>query len=125
MKKLYYALAMMLMSVAVSAHELTPTYPVIEPAYLSGVSVVQMSLWNRRNDANYYEINVYDVDWNPVNFATTERLMKIGYLERKIFDVYIRDVDKDKVEYICTVSKQLKEDVKSSGIKSRICSRMK
>ena len=125
MKKLYYALAMMLMSVAVSAHELTPTHPVIKPAYLSGVSVVQMSLWNRRNDANYYEINVYDVDWNPVNFATTERLMKIGYLERKIFDVYIRDVDKDKVEYICTVSKQLKEDVKSSGIKSRICSRMK
>jgi len=51
--------------------------------------------------------------------------MKMGYLERKTFDVYVRDVDKGKVEYICTVSKQLKEDVKSSGIKSRICSRMK
>ena len=125
MKKLYYALAMMLMSVALSAHELTPTYPVIEPAYLSGVSVIEMSLWNRRNDVKYYEINVYDIDWTPVEFATTERLIKIGYLERKIFEVYVRDEDKDKVEYICTVSKQLKEDVKSSGIKSRICSRMK
>lgn len=125
MKKLYYALAMMLMSVAVSAHELTPTHPVIEPAYLSGVSVIEMSLWNRRNDVKYYEINVYDIDWTPVEFATTERLIKIGYLERKIFEVYVRDEDKDKVEYICTVSKQLKEDVKSSGIKSRICSRMK
>ena len=125
MKKLYYALAMMLMSVAVSAHELTPTYPVIESAYLTGVSTIKMSLWNRRNDAKYYEINVYDVDWNPVDFATTERLMKVEYLERKSFDIYIRDDDKDKVEYICTVSKQLKEDVKSSGIKSRICSRMK
>lgn len=125
MKNLYYALAMMLMSVAVSAHELTPTYPAIEPAYLTGVSVIKMSLWNRRDDVKYYEINVYDVDWNRVDFATTERLMKIEYLERKNFNIYIRDDDKHKVEYICTVSKQLKEDVKSSGIKSRICSRMK
>jgi hypothetical protein len=84
-----------------------------------------MKMWNRRNDVQYYEIGVFDKEWSPVPFATSARLLKLGYLEHKSFEIYIRDKDATQVEYICTTSKQLKSDVLSSGIKSKICSRMK
>ena len=84
-----------------------------------------MKMWNRRNDAKYYEINVYDEEWNDIPFASTEKILKIDYLEHKKFHIYLRDEDTAMVTYICTTSKQLKQDVQSTGIKSRICSRVK
>jgi len=125
MNKIYYAIAAGFLSLEAAAHELTPTYPKLESAYMDGLSVVTMKMWNRRNDVEYYEISIFDKEWNPVPFATTDRLLKLGYLEHKSFDLYIRDKDKNKVEYICTTSKQLKADVKSTGVKSKICSRVK
>lgn len=108
-----------------NGHELTPTYPKLRPSYIDGVLVTDMHMWNRRSDAQYYEINVYDIDWNPIPFASTERIMQLDYLAHKDFEIYIRAKDEKKVEYICTTSKQLKEDVKSTGIKSMICSRVR
>ena len=125
MTKYGYAAALILLFNSAAAHELTPTYPEIEPAYVDGVSVIKMKMWNRRSDASYYEVNVFDGEWKSVPFATSEKIMKLGYLEHKSFELYIRDADYDKVEYICTTSKQLKQDVQSTGIKSRICSRVK
>jgi hypothetical protein len=123
MKRILLAAALAGSSAA--AHELTPTYPELVPSYIDGVSVTKMNMWNRRNDVSYYEIGVYDVDFNPLPFAAPERIFYIGYLERKTLEIYIRDSDIERVEYICTSSKQLKEDVKSTGIKSMICSRVK
>ena len=120
-----FAAALMLFANSAAAHELTPTYPEIEPAYVEGVSVIKMKMWNRRSDASYYEVNVYDGEWKSVPFATPDKIIKLGYLEHKSFELYIRDPDRDKVTYICTTSKQLKQDVQSTGIKSRICSRVK
>lgn len=125
MTKYGYAAALILFFNSAAAHELTPTYPEIEPAYVDGVSVIKMKMWNRRSDASYYEVNVFDGEWKSVPFATSEKVMKLGYLEHKSFELYIRDADCDKVAYICTTSKQLKQDVQSTGIKSRICSRVK
>ena len=125
MTKYGYAAALILFFNSAAAHELTPTYPEIEPAYVEGVSVIKMKMWNRRSDASYYEINVYDDDWKSVAFATPDRIIKLGYLEHKSFELYIRDGDTDSVTFICTTSKQLKQDVQSTGIKSRICSRVK
>ncbi len=125
MTKYGYAAALILFFNSAAAHELTPTYPEIEPAYVDGVSVIKMKMWNRRSDASYYEVNVFDGEWKLVPFATSEKIMKLGYLEHKSFELYIRDEDTDKVTYICTTSKQLKQDVQSTGIKSRICSRVK
>ncbi len=125
MMKYGYAAALILFFSSAAAHELTPTYPEIEPAYVDGVSVIKMKMWNRRSDASYYEVNVFDDEWKSVPFATSEKIMKLGYLEHKSFELYIRDADCDKVAYICTTSKQLKQDVQSTGIKSRICSRVK
>lgn len=125
MNKIYYGLAVGLMTSSAIAHELTPTYPELRPSYIDEVSVITMKMWNRRNDAQYYEIGVFDKEWSPVPFATSARLLKLDYLEHKTFEIYIRDKDATQVEYICTTSKQLKSDVISSGIKSKICSRMK
>ena len=125
MTKYGFAAALVLFANSAAAHELTPTYPEIEPAYVDGVSVIKMKMWNRRSDASYYEVDVYDDEWKSVPFATPEKIIKLGYLEHKSFELYIRDADCDKVSYICTTSKQLKQDVQSTGIKSRICSRVK
>ena len=125
MTKYGYAAALILFFNSAAAHELTPTYPEVEPSYIDGVSIINMKMWNRRNDAKYYEINVYDKEWNDIPFASTEKILKIDYLEHKNFYIYLRDEDTAMVTYICTTSKQLKQDVQSTGIKSRICSRVK
>ena len=125
MMKYGFAAALMLFAYSAAAHELTPTYPEVEPSYIDGVSIINMKMWNRRNDASYYEINVYDKEWNSIPFASADKILKIEYLEHKKFYIYLRDEDTDMVTYICTTSKQLKQDVQSTGIKSRICSRVK
>jgi hypothetical protein len=127
MNKLHnvYAAALTLFACSAAAHELTPTYPEIRPSYINGVSVTTMQMWNRRSDALYYEVNVFDSEWNPIPFATPNRILYMGYLSHISFDIYIRDNDINKISYICTTSKQLKEDVISTGIKSKICSRIK
>ena len=123
--KYYVIAAALFLSTGAAAHELTPAYPEFQPSHVDKVSVTKMKLWNRREDVSYYELNVYDEKWNPIPFAAADRLMQVGYLQTKTFEVYVRDSDIDKIEFICTTSKQLKEDVKSTGITSRICSRVK
>lgn len=123
MRKIIIAVALLFTSSA-TAHELTPTYPKFKPSYIDGILVTTMSLWNRRDDVQYYEIAVFDKTWHNISFATAERIVKLPYLERKQIDVYIKESDKNNVEYICTTSKQLKDDVESTGIKSMICSRI-
>lgn len=125
MTKYGFAAALILFFNSAAAHELTPTYPKVEISYITGVSVIKMKMWNRRSDAGYYEINVYDKEWNEIPFASPEKVLKLGYLEHKDFEIYLRDMDTNIVTYICTTSKQLKQDVQSTGIKSRICSRVK
>jgi hypothetical protein len=121
----YVIAAALFISNSAAAHELTPTYPEFKPSYVDNVSVTTIKLWNRREDVNYYELSVHDEDWKPIPFASTSNLIKIDYLESKIFEVFIRDADLEKVEFICTTSKLLKDDVLSTGITSRICSRVK
>ena len=108
-----------------SAHEMIPTYPELDPSYVDGIMVTTLSLYNRRNDAEHYEIGVFSGEWEPIKFATPERVLRVGYLETKTFDVYIRDKDKGSVVYICTLSKLVKENIGASGISSKICSKIK
>ena len=108
-----------------SAHEMTPTYPELKPSYVDGVMVTTLRLYNRRNDVEHYEIGVFSGEWEPIKFATTERVLMVTYLETKTFDVYVREKDKDQVMYICTLSKLRKENVGASAISSKICSKIK
>ena len=121
--RLILIIAAALITSSAAAHELTPTYPKIESSYVTGVSVIKM--WNRRNDAEYYEVNVYNSEWEPIPFASAAKILNIEYLAHRNFEIYVRDEDKKRITYICTTSKQLKQDVQSTGIKSRICSKVK
>lgn len=123
--KILNIIAIALFANSAIAHELTPTYPKILPSYITGISVIKMKLWNRRNDANFYEIDVFDSEWNKISFASTDKIFQLDYLEQKNFDIYIKDSDKNKISFVCTSSKQLKRDVLSTGIKTRICSKIK
>lgn len=125
MKSLYYGLAFSLFSTAAYAHEFTPTYPKFKPSFIDDASVTTMKLWNKRSDVRYYEVTVFNSEWKSIPFATVNRLIKLGYNDQVSFDIYVKNNDVRNVTYICTTSKQLNEDVKSTGVKSRICSKAK
>ena len=114
-----------LTSAQVLSHEMTPTYPELRPSYTDGLYSVKMKLFNRRDDVVFYYINVFDKDWESISFATQDKLIRIGYLEKKDFEIYIRGADYERAEYICTSSKLLKDNVGSTAVTSRICSKIK
>ena len=114
-----------LTSAQVLSHEMTPTYPELRPSYTDGLYSVKMKLFNRRDDIEYYQVNVYDQEWNPVAFAIGQRIIRLPYLERTNFTLYVRNEDKERVKYICTKSKILKDDLQSAVVASRICSKIK
>ncbi len=106
-----------------TAHQWTPTYPKFENSFVEGVVVTTMKLFNRREDVRFYEINVYDEEWNPIRFATAAKIVEMNYLEQKDIEIYVLESDCDQIEYICTVSKLLLDDT-DNGINSRICSKV-
>ena len=115
----------MLLGFQAHAHEMTPAYPKFKLSYINGVSVAKMSLFNRRSEISYFEIGVFTKDWKKIPFASTSKLIKVSYTKRHPFDVYVRNDDLDKVQYICTISKILKGAEQTSQIASRICSKVK
>lgn len=108
------------------AHELTPTYPSAEPSYMDGVSKVTLTMFNRREDAKFYQIDVFDAEFNPIEFATTSRILEINYLKRKTFEVYFKSSNANRIPtFICTTSKLEKENQTATVIESRVCSKIK
>ena len=107
------------------AHEMTPTYPKWKYSYMDDLLVTRMEIFNKRSDVEYYELGVFDKDWRPIPFVSQYTILNIKYLERVEVDVYIREIDKFNAEYICSRSKMKTEDLKSSSISSKICSRFK
>lgn len=110
---------------SVSAHEFTPTYPVLKQSYVQGVLYTTMSLFNLRQDVEYYEVEVFDNDWNKVPFAIKNKIIKTDYLQKKKIEVYIRERDKDKAVYVCSKSKLILEGGGKTAVESRICSKFK
>lgn len=108
-----------------TAHEFLPTYPKLGLSYVPGVLHTEMELFNARQDIQYYEFGVFDSEWNKVPFATSEKIMKIEYLEKKRIDIYIREEDKNRATYICSKSKIIAKDVNRTMMSSRICSKIK
>ena len=109
---------------AVSAHEMTPAYPIVKPSHVTGVVKVDLSLFNSREEINYYEIGLYDLNWDRIPFSAVYRIIKVGYKERKNFSVYIRESDLDEAVYVCTTSKIRRQRENKTLVSSRICSRL-
>ena len=115
----------MILSGQVFAHEWTPTYPELKQSHVEGVLVVDMFLFNARDDISYYEISVFDAEWNNLPFAAEMRLIQMDYLSRKNVSIYIREEDRDLVTYICSDSKIISNGQPQSSISSRICSKIR
>jgi hypothetical protein len=117
--------AMMLWAcVPAYAHEMTPTYPRFEISYVEGVVRTKLRLFNKRSDVQFYEISVYDKDFNPVAFATPRRVLQLPHLSSTQFEVFVRKEDLDRIVYICTESKLQKAETVRTVITSRICSKI-
>ena len=121
----YLLLALFLVSSSVSSHQWTPTYPTWNESYMTGIVQTRMSLFNTRQDVDYYEVQVLDVNMNPIDFAVTDKIIHTPHLKRKSVDVYIRRTDIDRVVYICSVSKLLVAGSNGASVSSRICSKVK
>lgn len=114
----------LLWSFSTSAHEMTPAYPIVKPSHVAGVVKVEMSLFNSREEIEWYQIELFDLNWTNIPFASSYRIINIGYKERKSFDVYIRKSDMDEAVYLCTTSKVRKTSKSRTLVSSRICSRL-
>lgn len=106
------------------AHELTPTYPKLRQSIYDNVLVTNITMFNRREDINYYSIEIWDENWESVPFATSSKVIQLNYLERKNVELFFRISDRSRVKYICTRSKIL-ETNETSVIASNICSKVK
>jgi hypothetical protein len=106
------------------AHEQTPAYPRVVSSHVNGVVKVQLRLLNRRKEINYYEIGLFDTDFNELEFSTQNKIIKISYGEKTDFDVYLRKSDLDKAVYICTASKILKSNKSRAVVSSIVCSKL-
>lgn len=108
----------------VSAHEMTPAYPVIKPSHVTDVVKVEMSLFNSREEIEYYQIELFDLNWKNIPFSTTYRIMKVQYKEKKSFNVYIHKNDLPEAVFLCTTSKLRKHNQSRTLVSSKICSRL-
>ena len=114
-----------LISVGVSAHEQTPTYVKFKTSYVQGVVSSEIKIFNKRKDAQYYEIQVLNSDMEPVPFATNEKIVRVPYLKKKVVEVFVPRKDIDRVTYICSKSRELRSSKSKTVISSRICSKAK
>ena len=120
----WIALALTFLASSVSAHEMTPTYPQLRPAYVQGILTASMTMFNAREEVEYYEIGVFDIDWRPIPFATASKIIQVKYTDRASFDVYIREQDKDRAVYVCSMSKLRSDKPSNTIISSKVCSRL-
>lgn len=121
----YVLIVMALIGGYANAHQFLPTYPKFEYSFISGVMQTKMELFNKRSDVEYYELSVYDKDWNPISFASESKLIQVNYLQTKPVNVYIKREDLTRVTYICTESKHKREGNQNTVISSQICSKVK
>ena len=111
---------------SVSAHEFTPTYPEMRPSHINEIYVTDMSLFNERQDVEWYSVSVFDEDWNKVPYATNgnDNLCRIKHLGRKTIKVYLREQDLERAVYICSKSKIIVSGGSKTTVASRICSKL-
>lgn len=107
------------------AHEMTPTYPEMRHSHIEGVSRTTLQIFNKRAEIEFYELGVFDADFNPVQFASIQRIVRIPHLQNATVDIYIRRVDLDRATYICSESKLRRDSAVKTRISSRICSKIK
>ena len=114
-----------LLSSIVAAHDMTPTYPKWKMSFIPSAKMTSMEVFNKRSDVQWYQIGVFDEDWQPIPFVTRYKILRVKYLSRVKFNVYVNDNDSKRAEYICSTSKLRGNDDFKPIVESKICSRFK
>ena len=89
---LKYIIVGLMLALPVQAHEMVPTYPTLTLSHVDGLLKTTMKMFNKRADVEYYEVGVFDKDFNPVPFVTAYNVFKLEYLSHTTFDIYIREI---------------------------------
>ena len=110
---------------SVAAHDMTPTYPKWKMSFIPSAQMTTMQVFNKRQDVQWYQIGVFDKEWQPIPFVTRYKILNIKYLQRVKFDVYVNSENVKFAEYICSTSKLRGNDDFKPIVESRICSRFK
>ena len=110
---------------SVAAHDMTPTYPEWKMSFIPSAKMTTMQVFNKRSDVQWYQIGVFDKDWQPIPFVTRYKIINIKYLHRVKFDVYVNEENAKLAEYICSTSKLRGNDDFKPIVESKICSRFK
>lgn len=92
---------------------------------MDGILKTDMVLFNARKDVSYYEVTVYDGKWNPVSFATVDKISHVPHNKKKVIEVFVRKADKNNIVYICTESRMKPGTMTATFISSRVCSKVK
>jgi len=124
MRLLKYIILGIMLALPVHAHEMVPAYPEMRPAHVDGLLVTTMKMFNKRADVEFYEVGVFDENFQPVPFVTAYNVFKLEYLGHTTFDIYIRAQDRNRAMYICSRSKIRKGSATSTAISSKICSKI-
>ena len=118
-------LCLLLFNYAVHSHEQTPTYPKWTVSGVSEVKKTQIRLWNSRPDIEYYEIGVFDGDWQPIPFVTAYKILPVKYLQEVKIDIYIKESNIEETRYVCSLSKLRSSNESQTLLVTRICSKFK
>jgi hypothetical protein len=113
-----------LLGSGVSAHEQTPAYPKMKYSTVKNVVKFELSIFNQRERVKYYRIALFDKNFVGLPFSTRHRIIKVDYQTRKNFAVYVRKSDLDEAQYICTISKTMKERGSKPFVRSMVCSKI-
>lgn len=124
MKYIIFTVSLLFSTIAHS-HEMVPTYPKLEPSFMDGLYKTTMTMFNKRPEVDFYEIGVFTKDWEPIPFVSNYKVFKVPYLSTVSFDIYVRQIDEPKVTYICSKSKLRKQNITTTAISSKICSKVK
>ena len=84
-----------------------------------------MEVFNKRADVQWYQIGVFDENWNSIPFVTRYKIIRVKYLSRVKFDIYVNENDANRTEYVCSTSKLRGNDDFKPIVESKICSRFK
>ena len=110
---------------SVAAHDMTPTYPEWKMSFIPSAKMTTMQIFNKRADVKWYQIGVFDKEWNSIPFVTRYKILNIKHLQRVKFDVYVNKTNAELAEYICSTSKLRGNDDFKPIVESKICSRFK
>ena len=123
----YLALLLVLICGSATAHQWTPSHVQLRPSYVSGIHTAKMKFYNSRDDVEYYQVQVTDGQFKPIQFAISggqSDVFHVRHRQYKTIDVYVPSHEASRVVYICTRSMILKKFESTAIVSSRICSKV-